>query len=145
MPVFDLSNVDTAIGPIHREPCRRLIIARRYRDGLREIVAGSGGNEGESAVGARMHDRVGNVAPGSVAANGDDRRCALLERVTRQQGFITRSPRLSKGRIGDTDVGEGASDSGFDARAPSPTRGRIQNDANALGNAGSRRRVAVNR
>jgi hypothetical protein len=92
-----------------------------------------------------MHDRVGNIAPGSVAANSDDRRCTVVERASSEEGFVSRSSRSVKRRIGDTDVREGASDDRFDARATSASRGRIQNDANALGNAVSRRRVAVNR
>jgi hypothetical protein len=145
MPVLDSSNVDPAIRSIDGAVRRRLIIAGSYADGLREIVACSGGNERESAVRARMHDRVGNIAPGSVAANGDDRRCTVVERASSEKGFVSRSSRSVKRGIGDANGRERPSDSGFDARAPSTTRGRIQNDANALGNSGSRRRVAVNR
>ena len=137
MPVLDSSNVNAAIGPVDGESRRRVIIARRYGDGLREIVAGTGGNEGEPAVRAAMHHRIGNIAPCSVTADGDDRRRTVVEGASSEERFVTRARRALKRGFADADVRERASDGGLDARATSAPRGWIQNDANTLGNAGS--------
>lgn len=145
MPVLDAPNVDAAIGAIDRKPRRRFTITSRHADGLREVVPGSGGNEREPAIGTGMHDRIGNLAPGSVAADGDDRRCTVVERAARERGFVSRARRPIKCRVADADVREGASDAGFGACAAPAPRGRIQDDANALGNVSSREWYTISR
>jgi len=90
-----------------------------------------------------MHHRIGNIAPGSVTADGDDRRRTVVERATSEERFVTRSRRALKRSIADADVRERASDGGFDARPSSAPRGWIQDDANALGDAGSVARLRL--
>jgi hypothetical protein len=84
-----------------------------------------------------MHHRIGNIAPCSVTADGDDRRRTVVEGASSEERFVTRARRALKRGFADADVRERASDGGLDARATSAPRGWIQNDANTLGNAGS--------
>jgi len=85
-----------------------------------------------------MHDRIGDLAPGSVAADGDDGGRTVVERPTRKRCLVSGARRSTKRCVADTDVRECASNGGFGARAAPASRGWIQNDANALGNVSSR-------
>jgi len=85
-----------------------------------------------------MHDRIGDLAPGSVAADGDDGGRTVVERPPRERCLVSGARRSTKRCVADTDVRECASNGGFGARAAPASRGWIQNDANALGNVSSR-------
>ena len=81
-----------------------------------------------------MQNRVSDVAPGSVAANGDDRGRSGVEGTPREDRLVARSRRSLKPRIADADRGEGAPDCPFDACTASTARGRVQYDANEFRN-----------
>ena len=96
MAIFDSSDIDTTIRPVYRQPRHRFVVARRHADGLREVVTGSRGNQRKAAVGAGPDYCVGDLTPGSVAADGDDRRRAFVQRTTCECCLISRLRRALK-------------------------------------------------
>ena len=102
--ILDAADVDEHLGALHGERCRGSEIARGRADGFGEVVAGAGGEQCEPASGAGGENRVRRVAPRAVAAAGDDRRRAIMQRERGEALFVARA--LGDPHIGDADGGE---------------------------------------
>src|SRR6266542_847125 len=129
VPVLDPPDIHGDIRAVDCKADRLARIVYGRADGFGEVVAGSRCQKSEphARCVAGIEDRVGDVAPRSVAAEGDEGVESVVERARYDGALVTSGTRRSE--LPRAGFGEKRLDSGYDARTPPPSGGGIRDDA----------------
>lgn len=87
----DGAHVDASMAPAIDEPRHRDEIVRRYTDGPREVIAGSGGEQRKRERAFCRHERTRRMTHGAVAAQHHKRPCACTMRLNSESRLVTRT------------------------------------------------------
>src|SRR6185503_16099744 len=100
------ADVHARVWSVDREARGGRVVGRGGTHALHEIIAGARGAEGQTHVGARRDDGVGDVAPGAVTAHGHDGAGAVVDGAAREHLLVPLRGRRAD--VCDTDGGEGS-------------------------------------